>query len=121
MNQEVLKITRRTLSRGACVLDSISKIVKENGSNIAFSLTRNSFLATILFPLDKTVSYTVSGVNELVDIHYTTSGDSVKLLLNETHDLFTLLSANTCEFLYTYPENVTELSIIDSDDSCSFF
>ena len=118
METQFLNPKKRSAPRGSCSIDFISKIVKKEGVNIAFFLTRDSFLDTFLDPLaNKTVSYNIVGSNEIVELHYTTGRSKVEFSLNDTHDLFTLLSADTPDLKYEYPKNPTELYIIANEPS----
>ena len=118
MNRKALKPKKRTVPKGSCVIDFISKIVKEEGKTIAFCLTRDLFLDTFLDAfldplLNKTASYNNVGVDTTVEIKYTTSKKRIEFLLNDSQDLFTLLFSDIDKLDYVYPEILTELYIID--------
>lgn len=119
MDKQILNPQKRSAPKGSCSVEFISKIVKEEGANIAFFLTRESFIDTAFYPLaNKTISYNIVGENEIVEIHYTSSKGTVRFSLNETHDLFTLLSADTVDFKYEYPHTPpTNLYIIANEPS----
>lgn len=118
MNTEFFAPRKRTAPKGSCSVNFISKIKNEEGDDIIFCLTRDSFLDTFLSPSeDKIASYTPSDSNEIIEIQYIKSNGSVKFSVNETHDLFTLLSSNIKALKYEYPETPTKLYIIANEPS----
>ena len=113
MNKETFKPRIRRIPEGSSSVDFIGKILKEEGNDIVFSLSCSSFLDIYLDPLaNKTSSYCIVGVDEIVTINYMTSGKSIKLSLNDSHDLFTLLYSDIPKLKYDYPENETKHYII---------
>lgn len=118
MSKEFLTPRRLTVPKGSCSIRVISKIISEEGDNIIFCLTRDSFLDTFLtLNQDKIVSYNSVDSNEIVEIQYIKSNGSVKFSVNETHDLFTLLFSDIKVLNYECPENPTRVYIIANEPS----
>ena len=118
MNKEFLTPRKRTAPKGSCSIRVISEIISEEGGDIIFCLTRDSFLDTFLsLSQDKIVSYNSVDSNEIVEIQYMASSGSVKFSVNETHDLFTLLSSDIKVLNYECPENPAKVYIIANEPS----
>ena len=112
MNSETLKLNRRTYSEGEYPLDLMGKIA-DIEPNAVFCLTQAAFWGIFMSPGDKDCH---QGNNEegetLIGIHWSSEG-YMTLMVNDTHDLFTLTSSTTRALRYEYPEKPSNIYIID--------